>query len=87
MFSSNGELIAVGSPGPAVNVYQVKDGKRMHALKGHSGAVFTLAFSPDGKQLAAGGYDGMVRLYELAKGTQVRGFWPVPLKDTKAASK
>ncbi|OWK37775.1 sigma-70 family RNA polymerase sigma factor [Fimbriiglobus ruber] len=37
-------------------------------------AVVRLAFSPDGRLLAAGGVDGAVRVWDLASGTEVRHF-------------
>jgi WD40 repeat protein/beta-lactamase regulating signal transducer with metallopeptidase domain len=36
------------------------------------GNVTTLAFSPDGKTLATGGWDDMVRLWEVSSGKEVR---------------
>lgn len=35
-------------------------------LSGHWGAVFGLAFAPDGKTLASGGRDGVIRLWNTA---------------------
>ncbi|MDX3666418.1 nSTAND1 domain-containing NTPase [Streptomyces europaeiscabiei] len=37
-------------------------------LTGHTGTVSTLAYSPDGKTLASGSYDGTVRLWDTATG-------------------
>jgi WD40 repeat protein len=34
-------------------------------LRGHSGAVVSLAFSPDGKTLASGGNDAAVRTWKI----------------------
>jgi WD40 repeat protein len=83
-WSRNGTNIAVGGASPEVRVYTAgKDGKRVATLKGHEGAIFSLAFSPTTNWLAAGGFDGTLRIYDyLAKSNQlVREFVPVPLKD------
>ncbi|TGZ80763.1 WD40 repeat-like protein [Ascodesmis nigricans] len=50
----------------------------LQTLEGHSYAVFTLAFSPNGKTLASGSYDNTVRLWDPATGTSrrtVEGHW------------
>jgi WD40 repeat protein len=36
-------------------------------LTGHTGRVASLAFAPDGRTLATGGYDGMLRLWTLSE--------------------
>jgi WD40 repeat protein len=41
------------------------------SLKGHSGWVTTIAFSPDGKRLASGSWDQTVKLWELSTGQQL----------------
>src|SRR5215831_14028647 len=38
------------------------------------GRVFSVAFSPDGKTLAAGSWDGTVRLWEVATGKELHQF-------------
>ena len=44
-----------------------------------------LRFRPDGKQLAAGGFDGHVRLYDPASGELIKEFLAVPLQESKAS--
>jgi len=90
-WSPNGTNIAVGGAVPEVRVYTSgKDGKRVATLKGHDGAIYSLAFSPTTNWLAAGGFDGTLRIYDYAaKSNQlVRAFIPVPLKRvTQTAAK
>jgi WD40 repeat protein len=48
--------------------------QRMHADERtfrHTGSVASLAFSPDGKRLAAGGYDRRARVWDVATGEEV----------------
>ena len=56
-------------------------------LKGHEGAIFTLAFNPQTNQIAAAGYDGKVRIYETGKGALIRDFVPVPLQPSGPVQK
>jgi WD40 repeat protein len=53
-------------------------------LEGQGGAVYDLAFSPDGKAIASAGFDGRVRLNEADTGKLIKEFNPVPLQETTA---
>lgn len=58
-------LIAASGGGRRVQVYDVKTGKQIAGMPGHRLAVWSLAFSPDGKWLASGGVDRAVLLWHL----------------------
>jgi WD40 repeat protein len=73
-----GTHIAVASEGEA-RVYDAKTGSRIATLAGHEGAIFAIAFTPDGQRVATGGYDGIVRLFDAASGKLKSAFVPVPL--------
>ncbi|EXA29668.1 hypothetical protein FOVG_18859 [Fusarium oxysporum f. sp. pisi HDV247] len=43
-------------------------GKDKHSLKGHSGWIFSVAFSPDGKLIASGSLDDTIKIWNAATG-------------------
>src|SRR5262245_45857237 len=49
-----------------VRMWDVAADKERPALRGHSHAVFSLAFSPDGRTLVTGSADRTVRIWDLA---------------------
>lgn len=41
----------------------------MKSLIGHlEGDVWSLSFSPDGKQMASAGHDDLIKIWDIAKG-------------------
>ncbi len=87
-YSSDGTNVAVAGATPEIRVHNAKDGKTLLTLKGPEGATFALASHPTNQWLAAGGFDGQVRIYDTAAKSNhlIRAFVPVPIKDaTKVA--
>ena len=41
-------------------------GEEMLTLKGHSGSVLSVSFSPDGKRIVSGSYDKTVKVWDLS---------------------
>ena len=48
-----------------IRLINIETGEQTGLLKGQSGAIYSLAFSPDGKLLASGSSDQTVRIWEI----------------------
>jgi WD40 repeat protein len=76
----------VGGASGEGRVYNTEDGKLVATLKGDPVAIFAVAFHPDGQQIATGGFDGQVRVFNAVSGELVKAFVPVPLSPEMASS-
>jgi mono/diheme cytochrome c family protein len=88
-FNQDGTLFAAGSSLDGtgeVRIYQANDGKLLSRTE-KIGAVYSLAYRSDGKQVAAAGFDGTVRLIDPASGKVVQEFVPVPLLPAAASAR
>jgi WD40 repeat protein len=75
-FTPDGSLIAEGrtngSSGGNLKIYRVADGTLVFALSGHSNSTRAVAFAPSGAQLASGGDDRLIKLWQVSSGAFVR---------------
>jgi RNA polymerase sigma factor (sigma-70 family) len=70
-FSPDGKLLAACDTGRgAVHLWDTDTGKKVRELTQHSPA--TVAFAPDGKTLATGGWDNNLILWDIATGRKLR---------------
>src|SRR5439155_21850663 len=55
-----------------VKVWDATEGKEALALRRHVYRVATVAWSPDGKRLASGGYDSTLKVWDMTAGGEGR---------------
>ena len=88
-FNTDGSLFVVGAGLDnvgAVRVYRADNGQKLMQAESTTGAVYAVAFAPDGKAVAAAGFDGVVRLYDPQTGKKLKEFTPVPLPKPATAA-
>jgi mono/diheme cytochrome c family protein/roadblock/LC7 domain-containing protein len=68
-----------------VRIYKTAEPAAALKFAQDHGAVYAVAFQPDGKIVAAGGFQGQVRLYDATTGALIRAFDPVPITPAVAA--
>ena len=64
--SPDGKKIASAGPANTVTIWDVEAGQLLNTIRGHSGVVNSVAYSPTGEYLASGSSDGTVRLWKTA---------------------
>jgi WD40 repeat protein/mono/diheme cytochrome c family protein len=89
-YNHDGTRVAAGSSSDGVGevrVYNAEDGSVVWKAEVPEGGMFSVDFSKDGSTLAAGGFDGDVRLYNSADGTLIKRFTPIEVTGQTVAVK
>jgi WD40 repeat protein len=77
-FSPDGKLLAVAGGQPSakgdLRLYEVGVWKLLATLRGHDDVIFSIAFRPDGQQLASASFDHTVRLWDVPTRTPLRSY-------------
>jgi WD40 repeat protein len=70
-FAPSGNTLATGCFGGQLDLWSVPDGERLKSIRGYSSTIEDLAYSPDGKSLAAiyGVPDYLVQVWQLPEGS------------------
>ena len=71
-FAADGNTLASGSEDKTIRLWDVRSGKELRRLEGHTGSVTSVAFAPDGRTLVTGSEDNTIRLWDVATGKELR---------------
>jgi WD40 repeat protein len=61
-------------------VWKTGDGKRVALIPTRGTALFSVAFSPDGRQLALAGADGQIAFHDVNSGRSLKTIVPAPIE-------
>jgi len=67
-FSPDGMRLAVASPRGGIGIFDVASGKPVFTLNGPGLPVWSLGFTPDGRQILTGGADRLLRRWDARTG-------------------
>src|SRR5262249_40965252 len=74
-FSSDLKHVALGVQGKArIVICEIETGKIVKTISVSTGTPVSLAFSPDGKRIASGTWEGPVHVWDVDNGAEIKEF-------------
>ncbi|KAK9853443.1 uncharacterized protein MYU51_006555 [Penicillium brevicompactum] len=73
-FCPDSQVLASGSRGGRIRLWDPATGTLLRTLEGHSDDVFSVTFSPNGRLLASSSRDALVRVWNVSAGTLMHVF-------------
>ncbi|MCZ8244080.1 MAG: hypothetical protein O9323_20595 [Microcystis sp. LE19-131.1A] len=70
--SPDGNTLASADDNKTIKLWNLKTGKKITTLTGHTYYVKSVSFSPDGKILASGSSDNTIKLWNVETGEEIR---------------
>jgi WD40 repeat protein/serine/threonine protein kinase len=70
-FDPGGGRVAVAGADKTIKVWDIKSGRVVQTLRGHTDVVLSVAWSPNGRHVASAGADKTVRLWDLETRAEV----------------
>jgi WD40 repeat protein len=71
-YSPDGSLLAVGGEGGTIDLWTVKERKKVSTLNGHKDTVYALAWSSDGSRLVSGSGDRTAIIWDMGDKKPIR---------------
>lgn len=71
-FDLRGKHVLCSSSDKTVQLWELRTGRCLRVLKGHTGRVLSVAWSPDQRWAISGSSDNTLRLWDVKKGTCLR---------------
>jgi WD40 repeat protein len=72
--SRDSNLVAVGGADHKIRLYRVGDGSAVTVLEGHTAAIASVAFSPDGQRLLSTSADHSARWWDIQRGAELQRY-------------
>jgi hypothetical protein len=71
VYSSDGVFLAAAMDNNTISIFSAETGGETRVLRGHTGAVYDLAYNPNGRHLVSASLDGTTRVWDIATGREL----------------